>query len=90
MQGWAWAWPGPSAQNILAWVYKSSADLQDKRPQSRQAPNIEFSVRMKCDRKKRAQAWVAGRSRAGPGPARASYLNGSTGLALVYKSSVGL
>ena len=32
----------------LAWVYKSSVGLQDKRPKGRQAPNIEHTPRKKC------------------------------------------
>ena len=32
----------------LVWIYKSSVGLQDKRPTSRQAPEIEQSDRKKC------------------------------------------
>ena len=31
----------------LAWVYKSSVGLQDKRPNGRQAPDIEITARKK-------------------------------------------
>ena len=48
-------------------------------------PELELSARKTCDQEG-AWAW----SRAGPGPARTSYLHGSTRLAWVYKSSVGL
>ena len=43
--------------------------LQDKRPKGRQALNIEFNARKKCDYKTGARAWVPGPG-PGPGPAQ--------------------
>ena len=52
----------------LAWVYKFSVGLQDKRPKGRQAPNIEHSPHKKCNYK-RGPGPVPGPSPE-PGPAQ--------------------
>ena len=80
MQGWAQPRPRPSAHII----YKSSVGLHAKRPKSKQAPNIEFSARKKCDLKRGPRPRPLGQVQDQAQP------SAHVILALVYKCGVGL